>query len=203
MPTELTLEAVWACVSGKWAAKVGDPSIGGWSVAFAYGIASALACFVALRGREGQDRIFWGVVGIALAFLAFNKQLDLQSAFTQVGRCVAQIEGWYEARRGFQRRFIYGLGALGLLAALFLAWRLRRNLDFNWLALAGFYLIMVYVVVRAVSMHHMDALIGEGFGDVAASIWVELAGAVMIAINAGWLLARRRRRVRRDRPSAD
>lgn len=200
MPTELTLEAVWACVSGNWAAKIGDPSAGGWSVAFAYAIASVLACYVALRGREGQDRIFWGVVGLGLTFLAVNKQLDLQSAFIQAGRCVAQIEGWYDERRDVQRWFIYGLGAVGILAALFLTWRLRRDLSYNWPALAGVSLIMAYVAIRASGMHHMDGLIGQRFGDLAASIWVELAGSGMVAVNAAWLLARRRRRVRRDRP---
>ena len=35
--------------------------------------------------------------GAYLLFLAFNKQLDLQSLLTAVARCQAMIQGWYES----------------------------------------------------------------------------------------------------------
>ncbi len=55
-----------------------------------------------------------------------NKQLDLQSMLTAAGRCLSQLQGWYDERRVFQRDFIIGLLiTAGLFLALVL-WLMRR-----------------------------------------------------------------------------
>jgi len=61
----------------------------------------------------------WALLALLMAFLAINKELDLQSAFTVAGRCLAKAQGWYEERRDFQRHFIFALIA-GISKAMML-----------------------------------------------------------------------------------
>ena len=75
-----------------------------------------------------------------------NKQLDLQTAFTELGRVLAQTEGWYEQRRTVQFWFIdivVAVCCLGGFAALVLA---RRAPMPTWLGLFGVFLVFGFVV---------------------------------------------------------
>ena len=45
--------------------------------------------------------------------LGVNKQLDLQTLFTQLARDLAMAQGWYEERRRYQVAFIIAIGLLG------------------------------------------------------------------------------------------
>ena len=65
---------------------------------------------------RGSDLLptFWFALCGVMVFLGFNKQLDLQTCFTQVGRDMAHSEGWYESRRTVQLIFIVILVLLGL-----------------------------------------------------------------------------------------
>jgi hypothetical protein len=50
--------------------------------------------------------------------LGINKQLDLQTALTELGRVLALSQGWYEQRQVVQFWFIAALAATCLLLAL-------------------------------------------------------------------------------------
>jgi len=65
------------------------------------------------RLRRGLDS--GGPKPRRVPWFGINKQLDLQSAFTEVMRVVARDQGWYEARRQYQYAFI---GAVAVLAAV-------------------------------------------------------------------------------------
>ncbi|MDB5657901.1 MAG: isopropylmalate isomerase large subunit [Cypionkella sp.] len=58
-----------------------------------------------------------------MLILAVNKQLDLQSALAATGRCIAQFQGWYRARRDVQHHVIEVL-LVAIVAGLRLV---RRN----------------------------------------------------------------------------
>ena len=60
-----------------------------------------------------------------MAALCINKQLDLQSLFTDIGRVIAWKQGWYQERREFQKWFVLGVLATSLLATAFLVFRFR------------------------------------------------------------------------------
>jgi hypothetical protein len=79
----------------RWRPEIGDPSFMGWFTVVAYGIVALLAARVRLKGK---DRI-WLAVTLGMAALCVNKQLDLQSLFTHIGRVASHHLGWYEQRR--------------------------------------------------------------------------------------------------------
>jgi hypothetical protein len=174
----------------------GDPGVAGWAVTLGYALAAALALVVAARGGGGggvRDRVFWAGAGLFLAFLAANKQLDLQIWVTATGRCVARAEGWYRDRRAVQATFVVVLAAtLALLAVVLAVW-LRHSLRRNALALAGIVVLAGFILQRAVSFHHLDAALRTELFGQRAHRWVEMAGiALMLA--AAMLALRRRQR---------
>jgi hypothetical protein len=147
-----------------------------------------LGFMVLMRARGGRERTFWGLVALIMLSLCVNKQLDLQSMLTAAGRCLSQLQGWYDERRVFQREFIVGLV---IVAGLFLGlvlWLMRGGLLRNGLALLGIALVTAFVAVRAVGFHHFDVLINSRLLDVRFNVLFELSGLVLIAINAIALL---------------
>lgn len=178
-----------ACVAQRWSPGIGDPNLTGWLTVAAYLACAGLAFGVRRRAQlAGRERAFWAMIAGLMVFLAINKQLDLQSALTATGRCVAQLQGWYAERRNFQRHFIQALllGTLILLAiGLYL---MRKHLRRNGLAVAGITVVAAFVAVRAVSFHHFDLLISQSFMDLRFNFIFEIAGLVLISLNAVTLM---------------
>lgn len=119
-----------------------------------------------------------------MAALTINKQLDLQSLLTALGRRVAQDGGWYDARRTVQRAFIIAiiLAAGGVLGLMLL--HLRRATGWVKLAGVGLTFLIVFVTTRAASFHHMDAMIGAEWAGIRVNHVLELAGTTLIAVGA-------------------
>ena len=118
----------------------------------------------------------------ALLALAINKQLDLQSWVTQLGRTLAYRGGWYGQRRAFQSVFVLVLALLGLLGFSLLAFLLRRLLARVGLAAAGLAFLITFVAVRASSFHHVDVWLRSG--RIRLNWVLELGGIALIAICA-------------------
>ena len=146
---------------GHWVPGIGDPTVGGWVTVAAY-FAASLACFLMHRRSRSVAVAsgIWGVLSLALLFLAINKQLDLQTLLTVAGRSVAKSQGWYEQRRSVQSAFIASLGAAGFLCVGAVAYALRRAPRSAWLALCGLMFLGGFVLIRAASFHHVDSLLG-------------------------------------------
>lgn len=165
--------------AGRWSPGIGDPSVMGWVTVGVY-LLAAVQCARKSRNsdslREGNK--FWASLAVVLFLLALNKQLDLQSLFTQIGRDVALQQGWYAQRRWVQGGFIAALG----LAAATLAWWLRRSLGeaSQRLAAIGLTLLMAFVVMRAASFHHMDILINTAVAGIRMNWVLENASLVVI-----------------------
>ena len=71
-----------------------------------------------VRPRSSAYRasmLFWGILTVLFVFLAINKQIDLQTWLTGIGRRLAETQGWYEKRRGMQATFVIVVGGTGLL----------------------------------------------------------------------------------------
>jgi|GEM_PF-1608588 len=188
MAAELSVATIRACVDSYWAIKAGAASPGGWAVVLAFSFASAAAGFIALRGRRKADKKLWGAMGAVIAFLAVNAQLDLLGGMTEVGRCFARLEGWYNARRTLQGNLMLVL-AVTCGTVAFVLWRLRRGLRSAMTAMTGFSLILATTGARAVSLHRIDSAINFQIAGVTAGAWLELIGALMVIGNAIWLLA--------------
>ena len=184
---------------GHWSPGIGDPSVMGWVTVAVYLVAAWL-CFLCSRrsrvlARRGSDARWeprlWGLFALFLLALGINKQLDLQSAFTEVMRVVAREQGWYEARRQYQYAFIGAVAVLAAFAGTALiaaAWRLGRALK---LATVGLVFVLAFVAVRAMSFHHVDALIGTRVLNVRVNWMFEIGG--IAAVIAGAVLGLRGR----------
>ena len=122
MSHAIELSAIAACVGDQWSPQIGDPTIAGWATVVAYALCAVLSFMALLRVEDRRERIFWGLVTLAMLTLGVNKQLDLQSVLTAAGRCLSQLQGWYEERRVFQRDFIIGLLMAAGLFLTFVLW---------------------------------------------------------------------------------
>ena len=100
---EVKLSTIAACVDDRWSPQIGDPTVAGWGTVVAYAVCAVLGFMALTRAQDKRERIFWGLVTLAMLSLGVNKQLDLQSMLTAAGRCLSQLQGWYEERRVFQR----------------------------------------------------------------------------------------------------
>ncbi len=183
-------------ILARWSLKVGDPTVAGWVITVAYLLAAG-ACLQTMRqmrrcGPEGQrprGLVFWAALAGLLLALGINKQLDLQMLLADWGRKLARQQGWYAQRREFQRRFIPALGACGGIVLAWLAWRIRHARWPCWLALAGALLQVTFILVRAVSLHHVDHMLGMRWLTIKMHAWLELAGIVLMgsAALAAWV----------------
>ena len=191
----LTL-ATAATTGIHWRPGFHDPDFLGWVIFVGYFAAACLCVRTALsRGRrpdcpsDRRSRTFWYVLTALLVLLGINKQLDLQTLMTEVGREAAKVEGWYQVRRPVQAVFVASLAVLSVSGLLILAILMRHSLLRLWLAVAGVVLLVSYVLVRAASFHHVDLLLGR----FELNWLLELVGIACVALSA-WLSMRSPRR---------
>ncbi len=175
------------CVNAMWSPTLGDESVIGWVTVLAYLVATALAFLVSKR-RTNRQRIFWFALSVFCLALAINKQLDLQSAFTVTGRCIAQAQGWYHERRFVQLIFILVVLGLSCLAATSLVWLLRRHLAEIWLAVVGVTFLLMFIAVRAADFHHFDQFIKFELGRLRVNWILEISGILAVATNSLYLI---------------
>jgi hypothetical protein len=156
------------------------------------------------RGLSGRRRAevpagervpaLWAGLALMLLLLGINKQLDLQSLLTELGRIAARDQGWYEGRRVVQVTFIMLLvlaGAWGLRALWLFS---RGHLADLRLALIGALGLVCFVAIRAASFHHVDLLIGTEIAGVDLNFWLENGAIGCIAFGAARQIGVRSRR---------
>lgn len=195
-PNTFSLDAFSACVADRWHLVIGDPGLTGWTVAATYALAAVAAVRVLRRAafdpaHAHKMHALWGMIALLMAVLALNKQLDLQTLMTALGRCLAQEQGWYENRRLVQRDFIFGLVAVAALTGAALFWMLRGTVRRNLLPLSGLAALAGFVLIRAGHILHVVAphQILADFLLHAAGSALEMLCPVLILI-AAWRLLR-------------
>jgi hypothetical protein len=176
---------------GQWCPGIGDPTIVGWFTVVAYATC-AVACYLNVRvlsrrvlAHSKVEKWVWLLLLCSFTFLCINKQLDLQSAMTEAFRQLAHAQGWYGERRAYQRMFIKALlvsSGVAAIAITRLTWSLPCSVK---LAGLGFCFVLGYVLIRAVSFHDVDALIGMKLLTVRVNWLLELAG-IFIATAGAW-----------------
>lgn len=196
---------VFAFTDGDvWRPGIGDPTFMGWLTVAAY-FGAAFLClreFLAARRVHSprEKTFFWGTLTVLLVFLGFNKQLDLQTLLTLTGRRIAIAQGWYENRRIVQLLFVAIVGIAGVLSVLAMRLLVRKHADLR-LPLAGFVVLLVFVVVRAASFHHIDQFINFRMGGVRMNWVLELGAIALVAFGAS--TARKRSREAPTTPEPD
>jgi hypothetical protein len=197
---------------GRWRLGIGDASWAGWLIVAAYVLAALLAWLAYRLARSEAHRLdhthphagaserlvawFWLLACLTLTVLAINKQLDLQSLFTQMLRDEAHAQGWYDDRRRYQFAFVAAIAGAGVLGVGVMAWVWRRVLDRVWIAVLGLGWMTSFVVIRAASFHHVETFLRSITH--AGNVAFELSGIAMVAAGAGRAL--RSRRVAHQRP---
>jgi hypothetical protein len=176
---------------GRWHPGIGDPTWMGWSTVVAYLVAAILSGVFAYHtwlGRTSRWRTllaFWAGLALILVLLAINKQLDLQSLFTQIGRDLAKRLGWYAERRVYQQRFILGLLCAGVATLVASSILLIGTWRRTGLALFGLIFLVVFILVRAASFHHVGHLLGVRFAGMNVNWLLEMGGIFCIGLAAG------------------
>lgn len=176
------------CVLTRWQPVIGDPGWQGWTTVLVYLLATILAWrasrapFPAPTRR--RERVFWVLTATILAALAVNKQLDLQSALTALGRCMAHAQGWYGQRRLVQVAFLAGLAVAAVVFLAMLLRLLRGSWSRSALPVVGLVLVCTFVLMRAAGFHHMDHLLGVPLLGMRANTVLEWTGPILVMLGA-------------------
>lgn len=179
----MNLQAIPHGLIGNWSPGIGDPSFVGWFTTFAY-FATAALCLRAAKRTPRSDRrehTIWLVLAMLFVMLGVNKQLDLQSALTELGRISARRSGWYERRAHVQRLFIAAICIIAAVASalgVFVTWRASREAR---IAIIGGVVIAAFVAIRAASFHHVDALLNARWFALRGNWVLELSGISITA----------------------
>ena len=174
----------------NWRPTIGDPTFMGWFTVFAYFI-TALLCaiytyklFKQYNSFKNKEFLFWLGLALIMVFLGINKQLDLQSLFTEIGRNIAKKQGWYDQRRIYQREFILAImigSGFILLLLFFTLWRYYSKYG---LALLGLIVLITFIVVRAASFHHVEIMLDQRILGARLNWVLELTSIGLVALAA-------------------
>lgn len=169
---------------GRWHPALGDPDAAGWLMVVAYLLTAVLAVHNARTARGNRRAtVFWLVLAGCLCFLGINKQLEFQTLLTEIGRDTAVAHGWYDERRGVQAVFVFLLTASagGVLLALR---RLFRGPEWPAyrLTVAGVTMLILFILLRAATFHHVAAMFGMDFTNSAIRLALESGALLVIAM---------------------
>jgi hypothetical protein len=149
---------------GNWTLGIGDPTFLGWFTTVCYFITTIFCirsyCLqTRLHDQKGKNgAILWLWLGLLYLLLGFNKQLDLQTLLSAIGKSIACSQGWYEHRRLVQALFILILACClffitGVL--LNIARKLNRP---QKISIFGTCLVFVYMLGRAMLFLHISRI---------------------------------------------
>ena len=194
-----------------WRPRIGDASFMGWLTVAAYGLTAVLCLIAAFRqsteaggsqavgvsgaedkGGRLQHRLWLGISAV-MFLLCLNKQLDLQSLLTNIGRIVANQGGWYEQRRTIQFWFVVAVGLASVAAFVFLAWKTRSIFKGRTLLLLGLSMLLLFVVMRAASFHHVGVFLEQRILGFKLNWILELGSIALVAVSAVQASRRTRR----------
>jgi hypothetical protein len=185
---------------GAWHFGIGDPTpIGSLTVMGYFLIAwvcwTGLAALDPSPGTRTTAR-FWPVIAIALVALGVNKQLDLETALTEIGRILAYSEGWYEQRREVQMNYIIIVAVSDVVALATLTWLCWPLSVGRALALCGATFLFGFVLIRASSFHDVDVFLSHTALGLRWNWILELSGIALIG--AGSIIEKSARRIHRS-----
>ncbi|CAG7857829.1 hypothetical protein MCAMS1_02801 [biofilm metagenome] len=163
----------------------------GWLTVAAYFTSAGLSFLVFWKSANlfpiatvNKQQSFWLILTFSLLFLGVNKQLDIQSYLTAIGKYFAMRGGWYQHRQVVQWLFIKFILLSSVCLLAFLLWYLRETLLINAIAIVGICLLIAFIAIRASSFHHVDLLIHSTIFNVRINWIIELSGIMMIALSA-------------------
>ncbi|MCP3903391.1 MAG: hypothetical protein GY715_07120 [Planctomycetes bacterium] len=178
----------------------------GWLLLGVYGITAVLCvrarsiavlgARVAQKPRDDERRAgprttayrasvtFWALLASTLLFVGFDRPLGLMDELTATCRRFVTAQGWYGDRRDLQLvvALVIGFGGLALLAALLV--RTRDLLPRHVPAFVGATVVVMLLLVRTLSYHHLDAVLYPGGATGSSGTLIEIAAAALIGLCA-------------------
>jgi len=121
------------------------------------------------------------MIGVALVLLGAAKLLRLQDALTGTLRAAAQGGGWDGFHREAQGLFALVVVLLAFAGAVFAARMLRQSGAGLRVAAGALGALLVLLVVRAASIHAIDAWTTAEAAGMRRGWWLEAAAAALIA----------------------
>jgi hypothetical protein len=172
---------------GDWQPGIGDPSLVGWFIVGSYYLCAGVSLAWVLKARarvEGTDRRFRMLITLVVLVLGLSKQFNLPGAVTEMGRMLAYQSGRYEGRR-WPQVFMMSLVAIGFV--LFIRWWAKQKTFIEIRERASPELICLLclcslVILRAISLHHVGALLSAEVFGVRLGWMVELAGIYALVV---------------------
>jgi hypothetical protein len=142
------------------------------------------ASSVAGRVYASQEAVFWKSAALILTAIATVELFDLQAYMTGGARAIATAAGWYETRRPVQIAVVCAVISVSAVAGCAALWLARARHPCVLLAIIGLGLIVVFGLLRIVSLHEIDAFLdGHRAAPDRASV-VKAFALGMIALSA-------------------
>jgi hypothetical protein len=135
------------------------------------------------RGQGSRDPKMWLMFAVIfLAFVAIKAQRIVEM-LENAARNEAQVGGMYDQRHPYQVAVVVGATLLGLAQGLYFSGYIAQRWRRYWLPLVGTGTVICFGIVRAVSLHELDALgpwvqTGKGIVESLAAV-MAMAGAMM------------------------
>lgn len=179
-----------------WSPTLASPTMFGWITVLSYFLVMLLcarnARNVVAPARPGPAAFFkaraqrrvWLTLAIVLFLLGLNKQTDLQTLMTIVGRAIARQQGWYGERRHLQRNLIVVIGAIAIVLCGFLYLVIRRAGLWAIVATVDTVLLCAFILVRTASLHDVDLLLGRGAMGITVNLVIEMGAIALDAVAA-------------------
>jgi hypothetical protein len=182
---------------------VSDPSLNGWATFLVYLVAAWLcarnarssAALAEAGGRRIAEarsrRRFWLVLAVLLLLLGLTRQLDLQQLAANMMRALFRSEGIYGERSGLQLGLIVAIGVFGTVGLLIALLSLRRAEPSVLAALLGAATLVLFTVIRTISLHDIDQFLNRGVGlpRLRVNSLIEL-GLLALVVIAGFVFDR-------------
>ena len=180
----------------NWNPRIGDPTVIGWVTVGAYFLAALLLWIQRRQAPMLHQEHLWTHRLFLLFFagsmfaLGINKQLDVQTWLTNVGRDISKAHGWWDNRRVAQAIVLAGIiaGCCGLMLVIL---RAGGVIKAHRLAMFGFLVLVVFVITRASSFFQIDQLINFRILGFRMNWLFELIGIGIIGASAIRALVRR------------
>ena len=175
----------------EWWRSQGDPTVLGWFTVFSYGLATLLCIRVAMKVPRSlapidrdNHRLVWFILGAIMLLLGINKQMDLQLLLWLAGRSWIRSAGWQEYRQLIQVGSMFAMAGLGFAGLMGFAWLSRESFRHRRLAIVGVGLTSLFVLIRAISLHGVDTMLGWTLAGLTLSKVLENAGIFLVIVGA-------------------
>ncbi len=168
---------------GQWSPGVGDPTLAAWLIVIAYVVAAVLCWRAAQRvgAQQRLERMWWVATSTALWGLGINKQLDLQTALTELGRMVTVALDIVSLRWLLRWSLVAVLALAALAVGTLLLRMTRRAPRPTRTAVLGVIGLMTFIVLRASVLYR----VGGNDEFLSAALFTVLEALPLLTICIG------------------